>query len=89
LTTMAAIALERIGLKAFMSNEHTITLHRPVTKPAAKPEARWSVEAIEELFHLTFPELLFRAQTVHRGNFNPSQVEFATALVGKHRLVFG
>jgi biotin synthase len=62
-----------------MSTEQTITLHRPKAAPAPKHE-RWSVDAIEALFKLPFPELMHRAQTVHRENFNPTQVEFATLL---------
>ena len=61
--------------------EQTVTLHRPRTPAAAAPKAeRWSVDAIEAVFQLPFPELLFRAQTVHREHFNPTQVEFATLL---------
>ena len=41
---------------------------------------RWSVEAIEALFNLPFPELLFQAQQTHRQHFNPTEVEFATLL---------
>jgi len=58
--------------------EQTVTLHRP--RAAAPKTERWSVDAIEALFQLTFPELLFRAQTVHREHFDPTQVEFATLL---------
>ena len=64
--------------------EQTITLHRPrpaVPLVAANDKTeRWSVDAIEALFQLPFPELLFRAQTVHREHFNPTHVEFATLL---------
>ena len=61
--------------------EQTVTLHRPRAAHAATPKAEhWSVEAIEALFQLPFPELLFRAQTVHREHFDPTQVEFATLL---------
>jgi biotin synthase len=61
--------------------EQAITLHRARATPAAPPKPqRWSVDAIVELFALPFPELLYRAQTVHRAHFNPSQVEFATLL---------
>ncbi|MFO6419796.1 biotin synthase BioB [Hylemonella sp. W303a] len=59
----------------------TITLHKPKAQAPAHPKAeRWSVDAIEALFHLPFPELLHRAQTVHREHFDPTQVEFATLL---------
>ena len=61
--------------------EQTITLHRAPASPALKTGAgRWSVDAIEALFNLPFPELMHRAQTVHRENFDPAHVEFATLL---------
>ena len=61
--------------------EQTIPLHRPkASAPAAQKAERWSVDAIEALFKLPFPDLLYRAQTVHRDNFDPTQVEFATLL---------
>jgi biotin synthase len=66
-----------------MSNaqQQTITLHRPRPVSAANPKPeRWSIDAIEALFKLPFPELLYRAQIVHREHFNPTQVEFATLL---------
>jgi len=57
-----------------------ITLHRPRPTPASLQTERWSVPAIEALFELPFPELLHRAQTVHRAHFDPTEVEFATLL---------
>ena len=59
---------------------HTITLHRPRNAAATPKTERWSVEAIEALFQLPFPELLYRAQTVHREHFDPTKIEFATLL---------
>ena len=41
---------------------------------------RWSVDAIEALFNLPFPDLMHQAQTIHRENFDPTHVEFATLL---------
>jgi biotin synthase len=63
--------------------EQTITLHRPRPQTPQTEQAgeqRWSVDAIEALFNLPFPELMHRAQTVHRENFDPTRVEFATLL---------
>ena len=61
--------------------EHPITLHRPLPSEAVPSAAqRWSVEAVQALFDLPFPELLHRAQTVHRENFDATLVEFATLL---------
>lgn len=48
--------------------------------PEPEDERRWSVDAVAELLALPFTELLFRAQTVHREHFDPTQVELATLL---------
>ncbi|OWW21434.1 biotin synthase BioB [Noviherbaspirillum denitrificans] len=41
---------------------------------------RWPVDKIVELFNLPFSDLLFRAQQVHRENFDPQEVELATLM---------
>jgi biotin synthase len=41
---------------------------------------RWRREDVLELLGLPFPELMFRAQSVHRANFNPSQIQISTLL---------
>ena len=51
---------------------------RSAVAPAAAP--RWSIDAIEALFNLPFTDLMHQAQTVHRENFDPTHVEFATLL---------
>ncbi len=56
-----------------------IQIHKPRAAQSA-PAERWSVAAIEALFDLPFPELMHRAQTVHREHFNPTEVELATLL---------
>ena len=63
------------------ATEQRITLH-PQRKPSVAPSApaRWSVDTIEALFNLPFPELMHRAQTIHSENFDPTRVEFATLL---------
>jgi biotin synthase len=40
----------------------------------------WSREEVRALFDLSFPELLHRAGTVHRANFNPAEVQVSTLL---------
>lgn len=64
------------------ATEQVVTLHRPAAPAAtsASGTERWSVDAIEALFNLPFPELMHQAQTVHRENFDPTRVEFATLL---------
>jgi len=40
----------------------------------------WTRAEIRELFALPFPELMFQAQTAHRANFDPSEVQVSTLL---------
>ncbi len=40
----------------------------------------WTRAEIRALFALPFPELIFQAQTVHRMNFDPTQVQISTLL---------
>lgn len=54
---------------------------RPAPASPASPEPdRWSVDAVAALFELPFPDLIHRAQTVHRQHFDPTEVELATLL---------
>jgi len=57
-----------------------IQFHRPATPAPAAGAERWAVKDIEALFELPFPELIFRAQQVHREHFDPTEVELATLL---------
>jgi biotin synthase len=54
-----------------------VEFHRPVARRAAQ---RWQAADVEALFALPFNELLFRAQTVHREHFDPSEVQLSTLL---------
>ena len=40
----------------------------------------WSREEVLALFDLPFPELLYRAATVHRERFDPAEVQVSTLL---------
>ena len=40
----------------------------------------WSQAEVEALFALPFSDLIFRAQTVHRQNFDPNKVQMSTLL---------
>lgn len=39
---------------------------------------KWHLDDVLELFHMPFNDLLFKAQTIHRQNFNPNQVQLST-----------
>jgi biotin synthase len=59
-----------------------ITFHSIPTPAELRAVAAqlWPVDKVLELFNLPFNDLLFRAQQVHRENFDPQEVELATLL---------
>ena len=61
------------------SAERTIDAPRP-RLDGALPPGRWTVPAVETLFALPFPELIFRAQQVHREHHPPNAVQLSTLL---------
>src|SRR6201997_3780380 len=49
--------------------------------PALSPIRHdWTRQEIRALFDLPFPELMFRAQSVHRQHFDPAEVQISTLL---------
>jgi biotin synthase len=44
------------------------------------PRSDWTREEIAALFALPFPELMFRAQSIHRAHFDPTQVQISTLI---------
>jgi biotin synthase len=50
--------------------------------PASHPDLRkhWTVAEASALYNLPFNDLLFRAQTVHRANFDPNRVQLSRLL---------
>ncbi len=46
----------------------------------AAPRHDWTREEIRALFALPFPDLIFRAQSVHRAHFDPTEVQISTLL---------
>lgn len=47
---------------------------------ATEPRQNWTPEEVQALFDLPFNDLLFQAQTVHRANFDPNEVQVSTLL---------
>jgi biotin synthase len=47
---------------------------------AAAVRHDWTRAEVRALFALPFPELIFRAQSVHRANFDPAEVQISTLL---------
>ena len=46
----------------------------------APADSRWRVADIEVLFDVPFKDLLFRAQQVHREQFDASEVQLSTLM---------
>ena len=46
----------------------------------ALPRHDWTLAEVEALFALPFPELVFRAASVHRTNFDPAEVQLSQLL---------
>jgi biotin synthase len=44
------------------------------------PRHDWTRDDVRALFDLPFPELMFRAQSAHRANFDPTEVQISTLL---------
>ncbi|MCX8999384.1 biotin synthase BioB [Rhizobiaceae bacterium BDR2-2] len=52
----------------------------PSGQAAPPPRTDWTQAEARKIYDLPFPELLFRAQEVHRRHFDPAEVETATLL---------
>jgi biotin synthase len=57
--------------------ETAVRIH-PYSPAQPSPAQRWSSADIEALFNLPFPELLYRAQQVHRAHFSPTDIQLST-----------
>src|SRR3954468_5823786 len=55
-------------------------MNAPAKDLQTAPRSDWTREEIAALFALPFPELMFRAQSVHRAHFDPSQVQVSQLL---------
>ncbi len=51
-----------------------------VAAPEAPLRHDWTREEVRALFDLSFPELMFRAQSIHRVHFEPGEVQISTLL---------
>lgn len=65
-----------------MSVENLNTLVAEAGALPMSPGVRhdWTLKEVEALFRLPFNDLVFRAQTVHRENFDPNQVQMSMLL---------
>ena len=60
-----------------------IEVHEPAAtrrRSADGASLRWPIEAVEAHFALPFPELMFRAQQIHRAHHAPNAVQLSTLI---------
>ena len=55
-------------------------MNAPIRDLHISPRSDWTRAEIAALFALPFPELMFRAATVHRAHFDPTQVQISQLL---------
>ena len=60
--------------------DQPLTLHRKAPAPNKADDARWHVDQVAELLDLPLPELVFRAQQVHREHFDSGAIQLSTLL---------
>ena len=48
--------------------------------PAGVPRHDWTRAEVRDLFHQPFPDLIFQAQSVHRANFDATEIQVSTLL---------
>ncbi len=56
-----------------MTESRTTDLHNDI-------RYNWEIDEVRDLFALPFPELMFRAQSLHRRYFNPAEVQISTLM---------
>ena len=66
-----------VGYTDVMSLAADAAAHLPTL---GLPRHDWTREELRVLFDLPFPELMFRAQSAHRANFDPAEVQISTLL---------
>jgi biotin synthase len=55
-------------------------MNAPIRDLHLEPRSDWTRDEISALFALPFPELMFRAASIHRAHFDPSHVQISTLL---------
>lgn len=59
----------------------TVELSRlPAQQAAQLPDSSWSIDDIVALYELPFPELLYRAHSVHRDHHDPRAIQLSSLL---------
>ena len=73
-------ALFADGTVSYTETMSLATDGTPHLRSPAQVRHDWTRAQVRALFDLPFPELMFQAQTVHRENFEPGEVQISTLL---------
>jgi biotin synthase len=60
--------------------DQMIDINEEVAMSGAEAAPRWNAAEVREIYDLPFNDLLFRAHTVHRANFDPNTVQLSRLL---------
>jgi len=73
--------IELIEVSGELHHLHTLSAPARTTPlDAAQPRHDWTLDEVEALFALPFPELIFQAAAVHRRGFDPTEVQLSQLL---------
>src|SRR4051812_35147948 len=68
-----------VGLMT-VTDPHSFTARPEMVDLAGLVRHDWTRAEVRALFELPFPELMFRAQSIHRRHFDPTEVQISTLL---------
>ena len=77
---LAVLAPARPPFYALRNHPKLVTMNAPARDLTFTPRSDWTREEIAVLFALPFPDLMFRAQNVHRAHFDSTQVQVSQLL---------
>ncbi|GAW96430.1 MULTISPECIES: biotin synthase BioB [Colwellia] len=70
--------------EAVLKPQVTPQITPPVSAPTQSLNSivrhNWNLKEVQALFAMPFSDLMFKAQTIHRENFNPNEVQVSTLL---------
>jgi biotin synthase len=62
------------------TDPHSFTARTAIADVDGRVRHDWTRAEVRALFDLPFPELMFRAQSIHRRHFDPTEVQISTLL---------
>jgi len=67
-------------MSLYISSSNNLSLSTSSSLNQSSIRHDWTIEEVNALFEQPFNDLMFQAQTVHRQNFDPNQVQVSTLL---------